>query len=125
VKKMLAKIPSQEKSEAKSYDLNYKLVVGIVVIFAILGLAGGYTIFPLLQSPKAVILTPNLNNNTTSYSSSSIKNSTKYSSGNQKSINVTNQSSTTNVSNKNTVKTNSLTQGSQKKTVSQNSNRSS
>jgi hypothetical protein len=117
---MLAKIPSHEKSKSETPTLNYKLVASIVVIFSILGLAGGYTIFPLLQSPTAVTMTPNLTNNTTSYSSSSIKNSTKYNSNNQKSVNITNQSSTANVPNKNTIKSNSLTHGSQKQTVSQN-----
>lgn len=121
---MLAKIPPNEKSKSEPPTLNLQLVAGIVVIFSILGLAGGYTIFPLLQSPKAVTITPNLTNNTTSYSSSPIKNSTKYSSNNQKSVNITNQNSTA-ISNKNTVKSNSLTQGSQKQTVSQNNNKTS
>jgi hypothetical protein len=101
---MLAKMPSHEKSKTETPALNYRLLAGIITIFALLGLAAGYTIFPMLQTPKVVVLAPNLTNNTTSYSASPIKHTIKYTNS------TVQKSNQTKTSTKNTAKSNSSTQ---------------
>ena len=111
---MLAKMPSHKESKTETPALNYRLLVGIIVIFALLGLAAGYTIFPMLQTPKVVVLAPNLTNNTTSYSASPIKHTIKYTNS---TVQKSNQTST-----KNNVKSNSSSQSNSiSKTLTQSS----
>jgi len=110
---MLAKMPPHENSETETPALNYRLLVGIIAIFALFGLAAGYTIFPMLQTPKVVVLAQNLTNNTTSYSASPIKHTIKYTNS---TVQKSNQTST-----KNNVKNSSSQSNSISKTLTQSS----
>jgi hypothetical protein len=74
---MLTKMPTETKSKTESSQLNTKYFAGVVIVIAALGMLGGYTIFPMLQSPKVLTLTSNLtNNNSTNYTSPVVKHST-------------------------------------------------
>lgn len=77
---MLTKMPIEKESKTETAHVNTKFFVGVVVLFAFLGLAGGYIIFPLLQSPNELTLTSNLtNNNTTANNTGAVvKHTTKY-----------------------------------------------
>ncbi len=114
-------MPTEEKSKTETSQMNNKFFAGVVILFAFLGLAGGYTIFPLLQSPNVVTLTSNLtNNNTTSYDANPVvKHSTKYTNSSSQS----NQNNTDNSNSKTSSKSN--TSNSAKKVVQTNKNNSS
>lgn len=73
---MLTKMPTKTKSETEPSQLNTKYFVGVVVMFAVLGIAGGYMMFPMLQTPDVAIVTVNTTNNTTNYTSPVVKHST-------------------------------------------------
>lgn len=105
---MLTKMPTEEKQKTEPSHVNTKFFAGVVVLFAVLGLAGGYTIFPILQSPKVLTLSSNMTNNTTSnITNPSVKHSTKYTTSSGQN---TNQNSTQNTKNKTTSKSNISTQ---------------
>ncbi|UTB33384.1 MAG: hypothetical protein NKF70_03745 [Methanobacterium sp. ERen5] len=73
---MLTKMPSETKSKTEPSQLNTKFFVGVVAVFAVLGIAGGYMMFPLLQTPNVATVTVNTTNNTTNYTSPVVKHST-------------------------------------------------
>jgi hypothetical protein len=64
---MLAKIPTQQKptTKAKKSTIKTEFVLLLVIILTGLGLATGYTMFPLLQTPLPVNQNTNISNNTT------------------------------------------------------------
>ena len=72
---MLTKMPTETKSKTQPSQLDTKYFAGVVIVIAVLGMMGGYTIFPMLQSPKELILTSNLTNNNSTNSSPAVKHS--------------------------------------------------
>jgi flagellar basal body-associated protein FliL len=64
--KMLAKMPIQQKQESKQSVIKTLFVVLLLILLTGLGLAAGYMIFPLLQTPQPAIQNTNITNNTTS-----------------------------------------------------------
>jgi len=102
---MLTKVPIKKESKTATSYVNTKFFVGVVVLFAFLGLAGGYIIFPLLQSPNELTLASNLtNNNTTSNNTNPVvKHSTNYiNSSVQSNQNTTDKTKTKNPTNTST-----------------------
>ncbi|MTK64781.1 MAG: hypothetical protein F8N15_09755 [Methanobacterium sp.] len=97
---MLTKMPTKTKSETEPSQLNTKYFVGVVVMFAVLGIAGGYMMFPMLQTPNVAIVTVNTTNNTTNYTTPVVKHSTVVSNNGSSSQNktVSTASKTTNKS---------------------------
>jgi len=65
-------MPTETKSKAQPSQLDTKYFAGVVIVIAVLGMMGGYTIFPMLQSPKDLTLTANLTNNNSSNTTSPV-----------------------------------------------------
>jgi hypothetical protein len=63
---MLAKMPIHQNSKQKQSTIKTEFVVLLVILLTGLGLAAGYMIFPLLQTPLLVNQNTNITNNTTS-----------------------------------------------------------
>jgi hypothetical protein len=102
---MLTKMPSETKSKTEPAQLNTKFFVGVVAVFAVLGIAGGYMMFPLLQTPNVATValnTSNTTNNTTNYTSPVVKHSTIVS--NNSESNQNNGSTASKTTNKSTSK---------------------
>lgn len=99
---MLTKMPTETKSKTQPSQLDTKYFAGVVIVIAVLGMMGGYTIFPMLQSPKDLTITANLTNNNTNNSTTPV---VKHSSVNNNSVdrsthshNTTTGTETTNIS---------------------------
>jgi len=65
-------MPTETKSKTQPSQFDTKYFAGVVIVIAVLGMMGGYTIFPMLQSPKDLTLTANLTNNNSSNSTSPV-----------------------------------------------------
>lgn len=118
---MLTKMPTETKSKTQHSQLSTKYFAGVVIVIAVLGMMGGYTIFPMLQSPKVLTLTSNLTNNNSSNSTGQI---VKHSSTiTDNSVNKSTQNHTGTTNSKNTNKSDtSKKQTSSIKTGNQKSN---
>jgi hypothetical protein len=101
---MLTKMPSETKSKTEPAQLNTKFFVGVFAVFAVLGIAGGYMMFPLLQTPNVDTVAVNTSNNTTNYTNPVVKHSTIVSNNSGESNNNNNGSTTSKTTNKSTSK---------------------
>lgn len=103
---MLTKMPSETKSKTEPSQLNTKFFVGVVAVFALLGIAGGYMMFPLLQTPNVATVAVNTSNttNTTNYTSPVVKHSTIVSNNSGESNQNNNGSTASKTTNKSTSK---------------------
>jgi hypothetical protein len=101
---MLTKMPTETKSKTEPSQLSTKFFAGVVVIFAVLGIAGGYMMFPLLQTPKVPTVTVNTTNTTTNYTSPVVKHSIKVSNRSRESGQNNTASTTPKTTNKSTSK---------------------
>jgi flagellar basal body-associated protein FliL len=97
---MLAKIPTQQKPKTKKSTIKTEFVLLLVIILTGLGLAAGYMMLPLLQTPLSLNQNTNISNNTTSYAP--ITNASTITSNN----NLTSKKLVKNVTIQNTTKNN-------------------
>ena len=102
---MLAKMPTQQKPESKQSVIKTEFVVLLVIVLTGLGLAAGYMMFPLLQTPLPVTQNTNITNNTTS-SDTIAHNATITQTTNLKSTKLVKNTTVQNTTNGNTSKTN-------------------
>lgn len=117
---MLTKMPTETKSKTQQSQLDTKYFAGVVIVIAVLGMMGGYTIFPMLQSPKVLTLTSNLtNNNSTNSTSPVVKHSTTVTNN---SVDTSTQNHTGTIKSKNTNKSDTSKQTSSSKTSNKNGN---
>ena len=102
---MLAKMPLLQNPKPKQSTIKTEFVVLLVILLTGLGLAAGYMMFPLLQTPLPVNHNTNITNNTTS------SDSITYTSRSTPNTNLTSQKlvknpTAQNITNNNTIKTN-------------------
>lgn len=111
---MLTKMPTEIKSETEPSQVNTAFFAGVVVMFAVMGMVGGYMVFPLIQSPNVPTLTTNNTTNVTSptvkhssiVSDSDVKSSQNNTGNNPKTTNKSTTSKQTNISQNKVQKTN-------------------
>ncbi len=101
---MLTKMPTETKSKTEPSQLSTKFFAGVVVMFAVLGIVGGYMMFPILQTSNVPTVTVNTTNNTTNYTGPVIKHSMKVSNKSGESSQNNTESTTSKTTNKSTSK---------------------